>query len=186
MDYLKKDDNLPLKKNRTNDFPHPGFSSDDMGGPLGVGSDEFSDPELNRGDEFPRPNISDTDTGGLRTPDLGTGSTPNFYLEGRTDLGLDTPGGKYRFAIEPTPRRTAEDSITRDTLRVLSKLREVMTDKDSVMFDEVFGSFSRQRAAAAFYQLLVLKSTKSINLDQKEPFGPIKVTPTEQFWATTP
>lgn len=94
---------------------------------------------------------------------------------------LQSPYPNMRFAVEQTPRRTAEESINTSTFRTLNTVREKLAGKDEVSFAEISSGMSRHAAAAAFYQLLVLKSTDTVQLRQEKPFAPIEVTPGPKF-----
>ncbi|EAY17075.1 N terminus of Rad21 / Rec8 like protein [Trichomonas vaginalis G3] len=99
---------------------------------------------------------------------------------------LASPYPNLKFVVEETPRRTAEDSFTTETINTLNKFREVLRGKEEekTTFSETFSGSSRRAAARAFYQMLVLKSTGQIDVKQQEPFGEIEITPGKQFWTT--
>lgn len=99
---------------------------------------------------------------------------------------LASPFPNLKFVVEETPRRTAEDSFTHETINTLNKFRDVIRDKEDekTTFSDAFSGSSRRQAARAFYQMLVLKSTGQINVKQDEPFGEIEITPGKQFWST--
>lgn len=107
-----------------------------------------------------------------------SGISPNFSIEKNY---VESPFPNYKFAIEPTPRKTVEDSITNDTIKTLNKLKTVIGEKGNITFDQAFGGSSRHNAAISFYQMLVLRSTGTIDLKQSEPFGPIEIYAGENF-----
>jgi hypothetical protein len=113
----------------------------------------------------PRRSIS-----GLATPTFIRGAVP-----------LESPFPNYKFAVEATPRRSVENSVTTETIHTLNKIGSAMGGRDSIAFDEAFGGASRHGAAFAFYQVLVLRSTGAIGLSQDKPFGTIRITPGQQF-----
>lgn len=123
-------------------------------------------------------------------------STPNDYLDisRRNKLSAEqtpnsvklySPYPNIQFAIEKTPRRSVEDSITKETISVLNKVRKGLKDKESITFNQAFQGSSRHGAAAAFYQLLVLRSTGyTINVEQESPYEPINIRPGPTFLST--
>lgn len=120
-------------------------------------------------------------------------STPNDYLDitRRNRISAEqtpnsvkfiSPYPNCQFAIEKTPRRSVEDSITNETISVLNKIRKGLKDEDSITFNQTFSGSSRHGAASAFYQLLVLRSTGyTIDVEQEGPYEPIKIIPGSAF-----
>jgi hypothetical protein len=96
-------------------------------------------------------------------------------------FGLESPFPNYRFAVEATPRRSVENSITTETINTLNKIRSGIGDRPRITFDQAFAGCSRHAAAVAFYHTMVLRSTGAIGLNQSEPFGPIEILPGRQF-----
>jgi len=189
---------ISIERNRTKEAMSEPNSDDSIGIPMD------DDVEINRAEEPPvnlpstsddaeelsrRASAQDSTLGSVRRTSFGSDISP-LMLPERKQTELESPFPNLKFAIEQTPRRTAEDSITSDTIKTMNKLRTSLTGpdevrKDSITFSQAFTGSSRHLAAMSFYQLLVLKSTGTIDLIQNEPFAEINITPvSERFWST--
>ncbi|OHT04428.1 N terminus of Rad21 [Tritrichomonas foetus] len=180
--------------------PQPG-DLDDMDDDIPGGFGGFSDVETNRNEYNVGINSESEQNEFSDNPDyaatkrVSLPSTPIEYIDlnsrrsagasgNQTPSAVDmfSPYPNIQFAIEKTPRRLAEDSITQETITTLDKIRHAMGDKNSITFDKAFAGSSRHGAAAAFYQLLVLRSTGyTIDVDQEKPYGPINISQGRSF-----
>lgn len=115
----------------------------------------------------------------LKRASLSGSTTPHLF--GDNFNSLESPYPNLKLAIEQTPRRTAQDSITAETFKIRNKIRDAIEGKEEVTFDHVFAGSSRHGAAIGFYQLLVLKSLDYINFVQTEPFGEIVISQGPNF-----
>jgi len=122
------------------------------------------------------------------TPQAPKYATPNFGNLGELSFGFlsttPTPfdDGKYKLAVEPTPMPKLEDSIDSNTKRTLLKLQSLIpNDGDKTTFQDAYTGSSRHQSALAFYQMLVLKSSRAVDIKQKEPFAPIEIVADERF-----
>ena len=118
-----------------------------------------------------------------------SGEISPMLISSKKNIELESPFPNLKFAIEQTPRRTAEDSISSDTIKTLNKLKismsnsEMIQNKSSITFNEAFLGSNRHMAALSFYQILVLKSTGTINVKQENPFQEIEIFPiSDRFW----
>jgi hypothetical protein len=104
---------------------------------------------------------------------------------------IESPFPQYKFVVEQTPKRTIEDSITSQTIGTLKKFQEALKadqaekgeSVESITFSRTCAGSNRRQAARVFYQLLVLKSTGTIDVKQEEPFGEIVISPGKKFWS---
>jgi hypothetical protein len=96
-------------------------------------------------------------------------------------FGLESPFPGVKFAVEATPRRSVENSITTETINTLNRIRQGIGEQPTISFDRAFAGLSRHGAALAFYHAVVLRSTGAIGLNQDRPFGPIEIQPGRQF-----
>jgi chromatin segregation and condensation protein Rec8/ScpA/Scc1 (kleisin family) len=153
--------------------------------------DELSEVERNRdAPQFPDEQSSDELTMPRRESITGDDieleprrsisgfATPVFV---RAAAQLESPFPNYKFAVEATPRRSVENSVTTQTIHTLNKIGTAMGGRESITFEQAFAGASRHGAAFAFYQVLVLRSTGAVGLSQEEPFGTIRITPGQQF-----
>ena len=151
-------------------------------------------PDIDDSDIPEPPAFSDNDDDLNRRISLP--STPNDYLDitrknrisaeqTPNSVKLISPYPNIQFAIEKTPRRSVEDSITNETISVLNKVRKGLKDKDSTTFNQIFSGSSRHGTASAFYQLLVLRSTGyTIDIQQEKPYDQITILPGSDFPST--
>ena len=103
---------------------------------------------------------------------------------------ITSPYPQYKFVVEQTPKRRIEDSITTQTIGTLKKFQDALKSEkeehgdsvNSISFSRTCSGCNRRQAAKAFYQLLVLKSAGTLDVQQDEPFGEITITPTSTFW----
>lgn len=156
-----------IPNNSDSDFPEPpafnDFNVDDDNDP----SRRISLPDTPNDylTDFPRRYQSSTD----QTPITEVSPYP------KTNPGI-------KFAIEKTPKRSVEDSITKETISILNDLKKALKDKESITFDQAFSGSSRHHAAMAFYQMLVLRSTGyTIGIQQEKPYDPITILPDTSF-----
>jgi cohesin complex subunit SCC1 len=108
-------------------------------------------------------------------------TTPTFM---RGPIALESPFPNYKFAVEATPRRSVENSVTTETIHTLNKISSAMSGRENIPFEQAFAGASRHGAAFAFYQLMVLRSTGAIGLAQNQPFDTIRISPGQQFGVT--
>ncbi|KAH0788808.1 N terminus of Rad21 [Histomonas meleagridis] len=171
----------PIKEPESDDFQGFGGLSDDDIEIERTRDAEIPMPIPEDIDESSRPSLSGSDIEfEPRRSSLSGITTPSFGGEKHT-FNLESPFPNFKFAVEATPRKSVEDSITNNTIKTLNKLRKAMGDSESITFDKAFGGSSRHGAAYAFYQMLVLGSTGAIKINQEEPYGQIEIIPGERF-----
>jgi cohesin complex subunit SCC1 len=175
-----------------NQMSPPPMDSDDGPGIGGFVEDDIvGEAEVNRSTvEMAEP--SDVPIPG---PDSGS---DDFEASGLTTPArkvqmaeIESPFPQYKFVVEQTPKRTIEDSITAQTIGTLKKFQEALKadqaekgdSVESITFSRTCAGSNRRQAAKAFYQLLVLKSTGTIDVKQDEPFGEITIIPGKKFWS---
>ena len=158
-----------------------GFVEDDIGGEAEVNRSTTTAAEPS---DVPIPGpdsgSDDFETSGLTTP-----ARKVQIAE------IESPFPQYKFVVEQTPKRTIEDSITAQTIGTLKKFQEALKadqaekgeSVESITFSRTCNGSNRRQAAKAFYQLLVLKSTGTIDVKQDEPFGEITIIPGKKFWS---
>ena len=145
-------------------------------------NDNFSDePEVLRGNDNAPMSGGDSASEGSDSEDADDANssvkTPNEDLLRTPQSTLFSPFPNVQFAVETTPRRTVETSITHETLKTLRKIKKSLDDKDEISFNNIFRGSSRRAAASAFLQVLILKSaTNEIDISQKKPLGEIEIT----------
>lgn len=184
FDLAKQEFNKPPEQNEVDlDNSDLAFPPEDFRNPDALPDNESDIPD--------QPFVSDND----EEPDrrISLPSTPNDYLDitrknrfsaeqTPSSVKLISPYPNIQFAIEKTPRRSVEDSITNETISVLNKVTKGLKDKDSITFNQAFSGSSRHGIASAFYQLLVLRSTGyTINIEQENPYDQINILPGTAF-----
>lgn len=145
------DDEIEVERNRDAEAPPIDGTSDD--GAFGPESASASDVEM---EPLRRPSAQESYKG--------------------SEVSLQSPYPNYQFSIERTHRRSVQDSITNETIDTINTVRKAMGERESITFAQVFAGASKHMTAKAFYQLMVLKSTAMINIQQSEPFGPIEIS----------
>lgn len=152
------DDNVPAP-----DFMAGGFTDDDG-------------PDQERDVTAPPPPFGTSDDGGVDMPMSDNEMEPEVRrLSSAPGRLLESPFPNYPIRIQATPKRSVDTSITTDTIRTMNELRESLSDRDEVTFNQVFAGRSRHQIAKGFYQLMVLKSVQGIDLMQERPYGDIVI-----------
>ncbi|OHS98494.1 N terminus of Rad21 [Tritrichomonas foetus] len=153
---------------------------------FGFGGFDDDDNEVNRSNEIQNDdqnNSAESSTSEDDSNDESLSSKSDVEVQ-KISSTMISPYPNVQFAVETTPRRTVESSVTQETIRTLGKLKRAMEGKKSVSFSEAFAGSSRRAAASAFLQVLVLKSAVgAINLHQNDPLGEIEIFQGENFSA---